>query len=660
MKNTIIITLIIISILLVGCDPSGRAFFVEMDESGTIYDLLDNLDGTDVVIVLPPNPSPDPAVDQVISQFAGKHLISEYLEVGDEGADPSEGNRIFIEIDSTITSDAIIEVGLDPSGEGYDVMNLYIKARDGNALINAVSALYPEHLTAELEQTCVKMNSGVITSCTDTGTSRVIVARTLPDQEAGATDTYSLDVTVTPDAINSLNAFSVMERVPSGIEIISTSPTASQFSFGTHEELIWFFGPMALPVEPITTLTITIRPTSEITDPFVGNWEISVGENGGISGDNVINYVSSGGCVDEDVDGICAINDCDAGDITITGPGVDDDSDATTDACDDDDDGYLDSTIGGTDANDNDDQINPGMTEICDDNKDNDQDTYEDEFDDECTCFNTDKDGDTYIDELCGGNDCDDFDYNVNPIAIEDCTDTVDNDCDGKPDSQDEECQCTDIDGDQECADTDCDDQDILNFHGNSEICDGQDNNCDGVADEGCAPLGPTLKDNINKVRQRETQKNAVTTIGASRLDNRVAINVNGKTGTKDTLIVSGISDLCSQIDTQVDTIWAIGGPCANPISDFVYGYPSPCGDGFEVDTGYVRVESVELCGDGVMRDVIVVAGEDYARTRLLGNMIAKYELFTGGELDHNHFKVTGGVLWQFTTPADLTISEIQ
>jgi serine protease len=52
----------------------------------------------------------------------------------------------------------------------------------------------------------------------------------------------------------------------------------------------------------------------------------------------------------------------------------------------------------------------------------------------------------------------------------------------------------TDADGDLSEAGVDCDDANPSRFPGNSELCDGIDNNCDGVADSGAAPSGvPTL-----------------------------------------------------------------------------------------------------------------------------------------------------------------------
>ncbi|MEC8423104.1 MAG: putative metal-binding motif-containing protein, partial [Myxococcota bacterium] len=118
------------------------------------------------------------------------------------------------------------------------------------------------------------------------------------------------------------------------------------------------------------------------------------------------------------------------------------------------------------------------------------------------TC--TDVDGDGYGDAAYAATtctaDCDDIDPLVNPAASEVC-DGVDNDCDGtvdEPDATDATTWYADADGDGfgdasvpslGCSaptgtvsdDTDCDDTDSTVYPGATELCDGQDNDCDGA-----------------------------------------------------------------------------------------------------------------------------------------------------------------------------------
>ncbi len=76
--------------------------------------------------------------------------------------------------------------------------------------------------------------------------------------------------------------------------------------------------------------------------------------------------------------------------------------------------------------------------------------------------------------------DCDDEDPDVNPDQVEDWYDGIDQDCSGGSDF--------DADGDGDTiagvGGTDCDDTDPLNAGTLSEVCDGQDNDCDGLADD--------------------------------------------------------------------------------------------------------------------------------------------------------------------------------
>ena len=113
----------------------------------------------------------------------------------------------------------------------------------------------------------------------------------------------------------------------------------------------------------------------------------------------------------------------------------------------------------------------------------------------------------TPIGYVSADGDCEDANAAVHPGAIEVC-DTADNDCDGDIDDADASLDLAtasawypDGDGDGYGGGTavaacdapaghvadhsDCDDGDLSAYPGNSEICDGADNDCDGDVDEG-------------------------------------------------------------------------------------------------------------------------------------------------------------------------------
>jgi cysteine-rich repeat protein len=95
-----------------------------------------------------------------------------------------------------------------------------------------------------------------------------------------------------------------------------------------------------------------------------------------------------------------------------------------------------------------------------------------------------DNDGDGFALDV----DCNDNNGEIFPGAVELC-DGIDNDCDGTVDGPG--CNCTDSDNDgffaQDGCGTavDCNDASNIINPNASEICDGVDNNCDGVNDEG-------------------------------------------------------------------------------------------------------------------------------------------------------------------------------
>ena len=165
--------------------------------------------------------------------------------------------------------------------------------------------------------------------------------------------------------------------------------------------------------------------------------------------------------------------------------------------------------IGGEDCDDNDANNYPGNTEVCD-GQDNDCDGMTDEG--LTATYYRDADNDSFGDNndsqvacsqptgyVLDNTDCDDTDNTVYPGAPELCDGQINNCNTGSlplneiDNDGDNYVECT-IDGGgwdgnpAVVGGDDCDDGDSMNYPGNVEACDGQDNDCDGFIDEGCLP----------------------------------------------------------------------------------------------------------------------------------------------------------------------------
>ncbi len=182
------------------------------------------------------------------------------------------------------------------------------------------------------------------------------------------------------------------------------------------------------------------------------------------------------------------------------------------DECDVDGDGFDASagSCGGTDCDDTDAAIFGGSVEVCD-GSDNDCDGFVDESDaTDAVDWYDDDDGDGYGNPntamtecnapsgmIADGTDCDDEDPAIYPGATETC-DGVDNDCDGSvsaaegDDDADGYVECTLVStgwagsftpGFSTMGGDDCDDTNSAVHPGVTEVCDGLDNDCNGLVD---------------------------------------------------------------------------------------------------------------------------------------------------------------------------------
>jgi len=338
-----------------------------------------------------------------------------------------------------------------------------------------------------------------------------------------------------------------------------------------------------------------------------------------------------------------ADNDCDDTAVTIF-PGATEVCDAIDQDCDGlldedfDTDGDTFTTCGAdgnaatTADNDCDDTavtVFPGATEVCNAVDEDCDGTVDEGFD---------TDGDTFT--TCGAdgsaattadNDCDDTVVTIFPGATEVC-DAIDQDCDGLLDED------FDVDGDtwttcgadgdaSATADNDCDDAVAAVNPGATELCNGIDDDCDGLIDEnadldndGVTNCDGDCDDNNNTVFPNapelcdglDNDCDGAVPVDEQDLDNDLALACDDDCDDNVATVYTGAVEVCDGLDNDCDggvpgdELDGDGdgqsrceGDCDDTDDTIFLGAPEVCSDGIDQDCDGVDADDLDVDEDG-------------------------------------------------------------
>ena len=256
--------------------------------------------------------------------------------------------------------------------------------------------------------------------------------------------------------------------------------------------------------------------------------------------------------------------------------GVDNNCDGS-DLTDVDEDGVESTEVGGEDCDDSDDSVYPQAQEIPYDGVDQDCDGQD----------LVDVDDDGFIATEAEGNDCDDDDPNTYPGATE-FGDGQDNDCDGLTD---EGLDTTDDDQDGFSeANGDCNDNNAAIHPEAAEICNDIDDNCDGVTDDG---FDADEDDHLNEAQCEEGVGDDCDDQDSTVYPGAIEV-VDGVDNDCDGIVDEGTSNY----DDDGDTFTEEGGDC-NDDNDQIFPGAEEILDGLDNNCDGQIDEGIEQDNDG-------------------------------------------------------------